>query len=298
MLVIPGRRCHTCEGPTRRELLRAGSIGMLGLNLANFLAWQKTAEGRHQIRRRARLRQRQVGDHGLPAGRPQPHRHLGSQARRARQHPRRLQAHPHQDPRHPHRRAHADDGQGARQGHAHPLDELHAQRPVQSHRGDLPDADRLSAGPRVALGPARAAQPRRLSHRRQPRLQAEAAQGSGAALRRTAAPAAGIGRHRQGRRGRLPRQGLRSLPPLSGPRQAHQDRRSRRCARRCRRSVSKDRFELLKGINDSMPDLEKALKSYAIDEYYGKAFDLVLSGKARDAFDLTKEPDKSASATA
>ena len=54
----------------------------------------------------------------------------------------------------------------------------------------------------------------------------------------------------------------------------------------------KDRFELLKGINDSMPDLEKALKSYAIDEYYGKAFDLVLSGKARDAFDLTKESDK------
>src|SRR5689334_2827105 len=35
----------------------------------------------------------------------------------------------------------------------------------------------------------------------------------------------------------------------------------------------KDRFELLKGINDSMPDLEKALKSQAIDEYYGKAFD-------------------------
>src|SRR5437879_12164954 len=47
-----------------------------------------------------------------------------------------------------------------------------------------------------------------------------------------------------------------------------------------------------KGINGSMPDLEKALKDYAIDEYYGKAFDLVLSGKAREAFDLTKEPDK------
>ena len=43
MLVIPGRSCHTCEGPTRRELLRAGSIGMLGLNLANFFAWQKSA---------------------------------------------------------------------------------------------------------------------------------------------------------------------------------------------------------------------------------------------------------------
>ena len=37
MLVIPGHRCHTCEGPTRRELLRAGSIGLLGLNLAQFL---------------------------------------------------------------------------------------------------------------------------------------------------------------------------------------------------------------------------------------------------------------------
>ena len=54
----------------------------------------------------------------------------------------------------------------------------------------------------------------------------------------------------------------------------------------------KDRFELLKGINGSMPDLEKALNEYAIDEYYGKAYDLVLSGKARDAFDLEKESEK------
>ena len=66
----------------------------------------------------------------------------------------------------------------------------------------------------------------RLSHRRQSRLEAEAAQRAGAAVRRTAAPAAGIGHHRQGRRGRLPRQGLRSLPHVSGPRQAHQARRS------------------------------------------------------------------------
>src|SRR5881628_1978414 len=51
----------------------------------------------------------------------------------------------------------------------------------------------------------------------------------------------------------------------------------------------KERFELLKGINDSMPALEKALKSYAVDEYYGKAYDLVLSGKARSAFDLEEE---------
>src|SRR5712692_4623190 len=54
-----------------------------------------------------------------------------------------------------------------------------------------------------------------------------------------------------------------------------------------------DRFALLKGINGSMPELEKALKPYALDEYYQKAFDLVLSGKARDAFDLEKEDRKS-----
>ena len=52
------------------------------------------------------------------------------------------------------------------------------------------------------------------------------------------------------------------------------------------------RFELLKGINDSMPDLEKAVSSFALNQYYEKAYDLVLSGKARNAFDLEKEPAK------
>jgi hypothetical protein len=53
-----------------------------------------------------------------------------------------------------------------------------------------------------------------------------------------------------------------------------------------------DRFELLKGINGSMKDLEKAVSPFALDEYYAKAYDLVLSGKARSAFDLALEPDK------
>lgn len=50
------------------------------------------------------------------------------------------------------------------------------------------------------------------------------------------------------------------------------------------------RFTLLKGINKSMRDLEKTIEDYAVDEYYEKAFDLVLSGKARNAFDLEQEP--------
>ena len=53
----------------------------------------------------------------------------------------------------------------------------------------------------------------------------------------------------------------------------------------------KDRFTLLKGLNESMPQLEKAVESSALNEYYEKAYDLVLSGKARAAFDLEQEPD-------
>jgi hypothetical protein len=63
-----------------------------------------------------------------------------------------------------------------------------------------------------------------------------------------------------------------------------------------RKDVSKERLQrratLLKQVESSMPEMEKAVENYALDRYYQKAFDLVSSGKARDAFDLTKEPDK------
>src|SRR5262249_9069979 len=36
MLNLPGHRGCTCEGPTRRELLRIGSIGLLGICLPHF----------------------------------------------------------------------------------------------------------------------------------------------------------------------------------------------------------------------------------------------------------------------
>ena len=38
-----------------------------------------------------------------------------------------------------------------------------------------------------------------------------------------------------------------------------------------------------------MPDIEKATAKYDLDEYYGKALGLIISGRARDAFDLSKE---------
>jgi len=63
-----------------------------------------------------------------------------------------------------------------------------------------------------------------------------------------------------------------------------------------RKDVSKERLQrrgsLLQKVNDAMPEIEKAVENYALDSYYQKAFDLILSGRARDAFDLSKEDDK------
>jgi Protein of unknown function (DUF1501) len=62
---------------------------------------------------------------------------------------------------------------------------------------------------------------------------------------------------------------------------------------RLRDEVSAPRLErrakLRDVINEGMPELEKATAKYDIDEHYGKALGLVLSGRARDAFDLSKE---------
>ena len=43
MLNLPGHRGCNCEGPTRRELLRIGSIGMMGLSLPHFFFWSDQA---------------------------------------------------------------------------------------------------------------------------------------------------------------------------------------------------------------------------------------------------------------
>jgi hypothetical protein len=60
-----------------------------------------------------------------------------------------------------------------------------------------------------------------------------------------------------------------------------------------RRDVSelrlKRRSGLLHTVMESMPELEKATQNYALDSYQQKAFDLILSGRARRAFDLDQE---------
>jgi uncharacterized protein (DUF1501 family) len=49
------------------------------------------------------------------------------------------------------------------------------------------------------------------------------------------------------------------------------------------------RAKLREVITGGMPALEKATAKYDLDKYYGKALGLVLSGRAREAFDLSKE---------
>jgi uncharacterized protein (DUF1501 family) len=60
-----------------------------------------------------------------------------------------------------------------------------------------------------------------------------------------------------------------------------------------RKEVPKERLlrreSLLQRVNAAMPEMEKATASYALDSYYQKAFDLVSSGRARNAFDLAQE---------
>src|SRR5205809_7669799 len=43
MLNLPGHRGCNCEGPTRRELLRIGSIGLMGRSLPHFFFWRAQA---------------------------------------------------------------------------------------------------------------------------------------------------------------------------------------------------------------------------------------------------------------
>lgn len=51
----------------------------------------------------------------------------------------------------------------------------------------------------------------------------------------------------------------------------------------------KRRSSLRDKINAGLKDLDQAVSQYALNEYYGKALDLVLSGKAREAFNLKSE---------
>ena len=53
----------------------------------------------------------------------------------------------------------------------------------------------------------------------------------------------------------------------------------------------KRRARLRNVLSDAMPEIEKAVENYSLNEYYQRALNLVVSGRARDAFEIDREPD-------
>ncbi len=54
----------------------------------------------------------------------------------------------------------------------------------------------------------------------------------------------------------------------------------------------KRRARLRDSINEAMPEIEKAVEQHSLNTYYDRALNLIISGRARDAFDLASENDK------
>jgi hypothetical protein len=52
------------------------------------------------------------------------------------------------------------------------------------------------------------------------------------------------------------------------------------------------RGKLRDELSNALPEIEKAVENYNLDEYYKQAMNLIVSGRAREAFDLNQEPDK------
>jgi hypothetical protein len=53
----------------------------------------------------------------------------------------------------------------------------------------------------------------------------------------------------------------------------------------------KRRANLRDVVNASMPDVDKAVANYNLNQYYDKALDLIVSGRARDAFMIDREDE-------
>ena len=52
------------------------------------------------------------------------------------------------------------------------------------------------------------------------------------------------------------------------------------------------RAQLREAIEAATPDIEKAVENYDLDDYYQRALNLIISGRARKAFDLTQESEQ------
>jgi hypothetical protein len=292
MLVIPGRPGHTCEGPTRRELLRVGSAGLLGLNLANFFAWEKAQAASSAAARlegatgfgRAKsvlVLFLQGGPSHIDIWDPKPDAPSNIRGEfkpikskvpgiwLSETMPKLAQ----QVDRCTLIRSMSYTPKGLFNHTAAIYQMLTGYEPTKvSPSGQLEPpspADFPTAGSHVSkLKPPDEPV---LPFVEMPRpLQESNVIGKGGA-------AGFLGKaYDPYRLYQDPNKPIK-LDDLTLRKEVPPER-------------LKDRFELLKGLNRSMPELEKAVESHALDEYYTKAFELVVSGKAREAFDLEKEP--------
>ncbi len=51
------------------------------------------------------------------------------------------------------------------------------------------------------------------------------------------------------------------------------------------------RARLRDAINEAMPEIDKAVERFNLNEYYNRALSLIISGRARNAFDIEQEPE-------
>ena len=51
------------------------------------------------------------------------------------------------------------------------------------------------------------------------------------------------------------------------------------------------RARLRDAVNEAMPEIDKAVEQYNLNEYYQRALNLIISGRARNAFDIEQEPE-------
>ena len=136
MISIPGKRGRTCDGWTRRELLRVGGAAMLGLSLPEFLSLEAlastppaTGAGKDGFgnAKSVILIFLQGGPSHIDIWDPKPDAPANIRGE--------FKAIPTKVSGIQLSEVDAEAGAADRQGHAHPLRQLHAGRPVQSHGG-------------------------------------------------------------------------------------------------------------------------------------------------------------------
>ena len=166
MFRIPGQAgkdvCDQGAGHTRRDVLRVGGAGMLGLSLGTMFQAKALAEAAGQSGGPGWGKAKSVIMVYLQGGPSHldlwdPKENVPDNVRSA------FKTIPTKTPGRALHRDPAEARQGERQVHDDPLDELHAERAVQPHRGHLPDDDRLHDRQGQSVRPAGAAEPEGLS---------------------------------------------------------------------------------------------------------------------------------------